>query len=262
MSARLNAFLLANDLRIASNPCVSPDFCLDWPALRALLVSGGTGLKNWDASRFSTAHGEWTLVENPATGDHAWRLAAASPDVSALTDGVIAGERTAFFPASWTNLLALKNHILAHDPAATIFPSAGGNLGRGTLGVGARYDQTDVRELADKIVRVAQKDLVDSLKRVSVLAQDKMQPVKLVLSKDQLVVSCTNPETGEISDDVPVEYAGATIEVAFNARYLVEALASLDDKNVLLKVTDNLSPGLLVGVDEPRHLCVVMPMRL
>jgi DNA polymerase-3 subunit beta len=119
-----------------------------------------------------------------------------------------------------------------------------------------------IPKLADKVVRVAQKDLVDSLKRVSVLASDKMQPVKLVLGKDQLVVSCTNPETGEISDDVPVEYAGAGIEVAFNARYLVEALASLDDKNVLLKVTDNLSPGLLVGVDEPRHLCVVMPMRL
>ena len=119
-----------------------------------------------------------------------------------------------------------------------------------------------IPKLADKVVRVAQKDLVDSLKRVSVLASDKMQPVKLVLSKDQLVVSCTNAETGEISDDVPVEYAGASIEVAFNARYLVEALASLDDKNVLLKVTDNLSPGLLVGVDEPRHLCVVMPMRL
>ncbi len=119
-----------------------------------------------------------------------------------------------------------------------------------------------IPKLADKVVRVAQKDLVDSLKRVSVLASDKMQPVKLVLGKDQLVVSCTNPETGEISDDVPVEYAGASIEVAFNARYLVEALASLDDKNVLLKVTDNLSPGLLVGVDEPRHLCVVMPMRL
>ena len=75
-------------------------------------------------------------------------------------------------------------------------------------------------------------------------------------------MSCTNPDAGEISDDVPVEYAGQQIEVAFNARYLIEALQSLDDKNVLLKLIDNLSPGLLVGVDEPRHLCVVMPMRL
>ena len=119
-----------------------------------------------------------------------------------------------------------------------------------------------IPKLADKIVRIARQDLVDSLKRVSVLAQDRMQPVKLVLGKDQLVVTCTNPDAGEISDDVPVEYAGQQIEVAFNARYLIEALQSLDDKNVLLKLIDNLSPGLLVGVDEPRHLCVVMPMRL
>jgi DNA polymerase III subunit beta len=119
-----------------------------------------------------------------------------------------------------------------------------------------------IPKLSDKIVRVARQDFVDSLKRVSVLAQDRMQPVKLVLGKDQLVVTCTNPDAGEISDDVPVEYAGQSIEVAFNARYLLEALNSLEDKNVLLKLMDNLSPGLLVGVDEPRHLCVVMPMRL
>lgn len=119
-----------------------------------------------------------------------------------------------------------------------------------------------IPKLADKIVRIARQDLSATLKRVTVLAQDRMQPVKLALSKDQLVVTCTNPDAGEISDDVPVEYAGQSIEVAFNGRYLLEALTSLDDKNVLLKLIDNLSPGVVVGVDEPRHLCVVMPMRL
>ena len=140
---------------------------------------------------------------------------------------------------------------------------------RGTTLLGMRlvdgqfpdYKQV-IPKLADKIVRLARQDLTGSLKRVSVLAQDRMQPVKLALSKDQLVVSCNNPDAGEISDDVPVEYAGQSIEVAFNARYLLEALSSLDDKNVLLKLIDNLSPGVVVGVDEPRHLCVVMPMRL
>jgi DNA polymerase-3 subunit beta len=119
-----------------------------------------------------------------------------------------------------------------------------------------------IPRVTDKIVRVSRGELVDALKRVSVLASDKMQPVKLSLNRDQLVVGCTNPETGEISDDVPVEYAGQAIEIAFNARYLVEGLASLTDKNILLKLTDNLSPGLIVGVDEIRHLCVVMPMRI
>jgi len=119
-----------------------------------------------------------------------------------------------------------------------------------------------VPKLADKVVRVSRADTVDSLRRVSVLASDKTQPVKLALRKDSLVVSCSNPDAGEISDDVPVEYAGEDIDVAFNARYLVDALSSLADTNVLVKLTDNLSPGLLVGVDQPEHECVVMPMRL
>jgi DNA polymerase III subunit beta len=119
-----------------------------------------------------------------------------------------------------------------------------------------------IPKLADKVVRVSRQDLLDGLRRVSVLAADKTQPVKLSLGKDSLVVSCTNPDAGEISDDVPVEYAGQAIDIAFNARYLLEGLATLDDKNVLLKLTDNLSPGLIQGVDETRHLCVVMPMRL
>ncbi len=140
MSARLNTFLLANGLRISSNPCVSPDYCLDWPALRGRLAAGAAGLRVWERSCFRTAHGAWTLVEDTAVGDHAWRLVTdGAPDVGSLADGFAADAHTAYFPASWANLLALKNHILAHDAGSTIFPSAGGNLGRGTLGVGARF---------------------------------------------------------------------------------------------------------------------------
>ena len=118
-----------------------------------------------------------------------------------------------------------------------------------------------IPKIADKIVRISRSDLSASLKRVSVLTSDKSQPVKLTLQKDQLTVSCANADMGEITDDVPVEYNGEDIEVAFNARYLADALNSMDDTNVLLKLTDGLSPGLLVGVDETHHLCVVMPMR-
>lgn len=119
-----------------------------------------------------------------------------------------------------------------------------------------------IPKISDKVVKISRGDLVDGLRRVSVLASDKTQPVKLSLKTDALEVSCQNPDTGEIKDDVPVEYAGDDVDIAFNARYLVEALASINDPNVLLRLTDNLSPGLLVGVDEPHHLCVVMPMRL
>jgi hypothetical protein len=131
MSA-INQFLLKNNLRIASNPCVSPDFCLDWPALQSDLKAGK--VNEYAKSRFATAAGEFTLVEN-ANGDCAWKLhAAASP----LQDGITLSGAT-FFPASWTNLLKLKNLIQEHDAGSTIFPTGTAKLGRSTLGVGARF---------------------------------------------------------------------------------------------------------------------------
>jgi hypothetical protein len=131
MSA-INEFLLKNNLRIAQNPCVSPDFCLDWPALSADVKAGK--VTEYKKSRFATQVGEFTLVEN-ANGDCAWKLhAAASP----LADGIAHAGAT-YFPASWANLLKLKNLIQEHDASSAIFPTAGAKLGRSTLGVGARF---------------------------------------------------------------------------------------------------------------------------
>ncbi len=130
----INAFLLSNNLRIATNPCVSPDFCLDWPALRGELTAG-KALKAYPKSRFETKAGAWTLVEN-AQGDCAWRLEGRT---DALADGVALAGGAMAFPATFANLLKLKNLIQEQNPKSTIFPTAGDKLGQSTLGLGARF---------------------------------------------------------------------------------------------------------------------------
>ncbi|HNC24168.1 MAG TPA: tagaturonate epimerase family protein [Opitutaceae bacterium] len=135
MSA-INDFLLKHNLRIAQNPCVSPDFCLDWNALAADAAAGR--VTEHAKSRFETAAGAWTLLEN-AAGDCAWRLRPARPGAESVLAGGRALGSDAIFPATWENLLRLKNLVQAHDPASTIFPTAGAALGRSTLGVGARF---------------------------------------------------------------------------------------------------------------------------
>jgi hypothetical protein len=140
----VNRFLLDHHLRIVDNPCISPDFCLDWSALAARLALGleaPHALREWPKSRFETAAGEWTLLEDEATGDCAWRLRAR--DLSRSGDGLVAGivldENVAAYPASWENLLLLKNAVQERDPDSTIFPTAAQALGRSTLGIGARF---------------------------------------------------------------------------------------------------------------------------
>ena len=135
----INRFLLDNDIRISDNPCISPDFCLDWPALAAKV-------KNRDAverpnTAFETAEGTWTLLEDEATCDCAWKLVPRGTAIAsrAFEDGVTLADGAIVFPATWENLLQLKNAVQEYDPASTIFPTAGANLGRITLGIGARF---------------------------------------------------------------------------------------------------------------------------
>lgn len=133
----INAFLLSNNLRIATNPCVSPDFCLDWPALAGKLKSGASGIKVYEKSRCATKAGEVVLVEDTETGDCAWKLAGRATDL--LADGTILADGSTVFPATFANLLRLKNLVQEHNPAATIFATAAEQLGRSTLGIGARF---------------------------------------------------------------------------------------------------------------------------
>ncbi len=136
MSA-INAFLLKNNLRIATNPCVSPDFCLDWSALAGKLKSGAAGVKVYEKSRFATAAGDFVLLEDTSTGDCAWKLAARNTTV--LADGEALGDGSTVFPATFANLLKLKNLAQEKNPASTIFPTAAEKLGQSTLGLGARF---------------------------------------------------------------------------------------------------------------------------
>jgi hypothetical protein len=136
----INRFLLDNNIRIAINPCISPDFCLNWPALQAKL--NDISVKERPRSAFETAAGRWTLVEDETTCDCAWKLVPheLGAGIGALEDGVaVPDEDAIYFPATWENLLRLKNLVQEHDPGSTIFPTAGANLGRGTLGIGARF---------------------------------------------------------------------------------------------------------------------------
>lgn len=132
----INRFLLDHNLRIVSNPCISPDFCLDWQALSHELLSGK--IHRYEKSRFETAHGFWELVEN-SLGDCAWWLESRQESGAPLESGIEVSKGIFAYPATFENLLQLKNFIQEHDPDSTIFPTTSQNLGRSTLGIGARF---------------------------------------------------------------------------------------------------------------------------
>ena len=58
-----------------------------------------------------------------------------------------------------------------------------------------------------------------------------------------LRVLSQNPDLGEAKEEVPVDYAGEPLKIGFNARYLMDVLAVVRSKDVVLELADDLSPG-------------------
>jgi DNA polymerase-3 subunit beta len=104
--------------------------------------------------------------------------------------------------------------------------------------------------------------LIQALRRVIVVAAERSRAVKLELGSGTLRLSSNNPDVGEAREELDVDYAGEELALAFNARYLLDALSYLGAKEVRLGLQDAVSPAQLSPADDADSLAVVMPMRL
>jgi DNA polymerase III subunit beta len=101
-----------------------------------------------------------------------------------------------------------------------------------------------------------------ALRRMSILSSEKSRGVKIVFKAGSLELSSSNPEIGEASEDMEMEYAGPEISIGFNARYLLDVLQTQDTELIKIFIKDNLAPGLIKTNMDDGYLAVVMPMRL
>ncbi len=137
MLSPINQFLVSNGLYIKENPCISPDFCLNWEELKDSIEMGD--FKRHPKSEFSSDKGNWVLIDNEK-GDHAWEF-HGNPDDSGiqhLCEGAELGSKW-YFPATYSNLIGMKNLMLENDSSCTVFPRTSKQLGKSTLGIGARF---------------------------------------------------------------------------------------------------------------------------
>jgi DNA polymerase III subunit beta len=113
-----------------------------------------------------------------------------------------------------------------------------------------------------KKIALSRELFTHAVKRVSILSKEKTNAVKLQLEKDLLVLSTNNPDVGEATEELSVEYQGEAISIGFNSRYLMDVLTAMERQTIFLELTDALSPCLITEEGDENYKCVVMPMRV
>ena len=102
--------------------------------------------------------------------------------------------------------------------------------------------------------------LYSALKRVAVLTNQKWRHVRFVISEGTLELESGNQEAGNANDVLDIEYEGETFSVAFNIRYILEAIQAIDSPKIRFEWVDDLHGGVLLGTEDPGYLGLVMPM--
>jgi DNA polymerase III subunit beta len=113
---------------------------------------------------------------------------------------------------------------------------------------------------AKERVTLEREAFLNAVHRVSLLATEKTNSVKLVFTKNNIDIMSNTPEVGEARESLPVQYKGKEFSIAFNPDFLMAPLRNLSNDEVYLDLIDEMSPGV-VKIPGP-FLYVLMPMRI
>ena len=112
----------------------------------------------------------------------------------------------------------------------------------------------------------AKEAMAGAIRRVSLLASERSRAVRFKFTNGDATVSASNPELGEAIESVSVQYEGDELEISFNAQYILDFLAAVSGEEVIFKLKDSASQGLLEphegGSEESQYKYVIMPMRM
>ena len=127
------------------------------------------------------------------------------------------------------------------------------------------YRQVIPSSFTTRVV-VERDELLKATKLASYFARDAANIVRLAVNPQNgdapLVVSANAAEVGDNVSRVEASVEGNGVQIAFNARFLAEALSSLTAPEVALELGGALAPGVLKVVGEQSYLHVVMPLRI
>lgn len=124
-----------------------------------------------------------------------------------------------------------------------------------------RYNQLIPTESPKKaIVNVSQ--LISALERVSVMVDDKASIVKMLFNDNELTLSANTPDAGKSEDTIDIEYNGDELLIAFNYKFVRDALRIIESENVIIGLNLPLSATVLKPQSDDDFICLIMPVQI
>ncbi len=112
----------------------------------------------------------------------------------------------------------------------------------------------------DISVTLHREELISLLKQILLFTPDADHSVRFTLSNGDLKITANNATVGDAKVNMPVNYTGNLLQIAFNPGFFLDILRHSKDETVDITLTDSYNPGIISDTSDA--ICVIMPMRL
>lgn len=124
-----------------------------------------------------------------------------------------------------------------------------------------KYNQLIPKESPkEALVNVAQ--MISALERVSIMVNEKTSIVKLEFSLNTLKLTADTPDSGKSEESLDINYTGEELVIAFNYKYVLEALKNIDSDIVKIGLNTPLSATMFRPDSEEDYVCLIMPVQI
>jgi DNA polymerase-3 subunit beta len=116
----------------------------------------------------------------------------------------------------------------------------------------------------DKHIEFERDRLTNAVRRVALLSNERSRAVKFQVDKGKVDVMSSSPDLGEAHETLPVEFNGGSMQICFNAQYVLDFLSAVSSDVVSLDLKDEVSQAVMkpVGAEGYDYTYVIMPMRV
>lgn len=124
------------------------------------------------------------------------------------------------------------------------------------------YEKIIPEQSSTKAVVLRDK-FISIVKVASLFAKEGGNSIKIKINpKGKVIISSTTSQIGENTSQTEAKVLGPEGEIAFNARYLLDVLSNLKNKEISLEIGGKLKPGVIKAEGKDDYLHIIMPLSM
>lgn len=109
--------------------------------------------------------------------------------------------------------------------------------------------------------------LNESIDRAALMVREDAKKsanvIKLIINTEdqKIIIEANSADIGQLYEEIPVEVQGNGMEIAFNSKYLLDALRVLGEEKGAFQLSGPVNPGIIKTLESDDFVYLILPVR-